>query len=127
MNGLSELIKNKKFLISAAAISVILIAAVFLIFAFFGNKEKSSIPVVPAASAVPKEKTAEEIINSLTAPVSGEKSAPVSKEILDSLTPPAQINKEPTVDPKTGKAIEIAPTPTPVSKEIIDSLTAPAK
>lgn len=79
----------------------------------------------PVVSPSPKEKTMEEIIKDLTAPVkNGETPTPVPKEVIDSLTAPTATIK-PAGGAKNNKAVN--PTPTPVSKEIIESLTAPAK
>lgn len=105
-------IKSQKPIIKLALAVILILVLIFaLSLAIFKytniyNPEKNS------GAAPQPPKTMQEIIESLTAPVSDKEQPPVSKEVLDSLTAPVKTNN--------------ASTPTPISKEIIDSLTAPA-
>lgn len=122
MKEIIETIKRKKFLVLALAAFAVLVVVFFIISTAINNKKKAGNPV----ASPPKEKTMEEIIKDLTAPVkNGETPTPVSQKVIDSLTAPTAAIK-PASGAKNNKASKPAPTPTPVSKEIIDSLTAPA-
>jgi hypothetical protein len=114
MNELFGGTKNKNLLFFAAAISVILITAVFLFVALKYIEEKKETSVVPS---IPRERTMEEIIRDGTTPVPGEEPIPVSKEIIKSLTTPVN----PTADPKNTKAVQS--TPIPVSKDYVKNLS----
>lgn len=103
------LIKKQKPIVKLALLVILIfvsILALFLAVFYAGknNPEQNS----GGARQSPSSKTMEEIINSLTAPVSGDKnSVAVSKDVIDSLTAPADSNS--------------------VSEDVINSLTAPAK
>ncbi|MBU4368309.1 hypothetical protein KJ575_01145 [Patescibacteria group bacterium] len=100
-----------KFVLLIILIIVFILALSLIIFEY-ANKYN---PKKNYEAVQQRPKTEQEIIDSLTAPVSGEKQpSPVSAEVLDSLTAPVKTNNNST------------PVPAPVSKEIIDSLTAPA-
>ncbi|MFZ2970137.1 MAG: hypothetical protein WA063_03255 [Minisyncoccia bacterium] len=113
--------KNRKFLLFAIAVCVVFAIAVFLFHALFGEKEKPEYPVKPPVS---KEKTREEIIDSLTVPVSGgEKTAPVSEGVINSITAPVNTNNNTATDSEINKTVLTAPISVP--KDVLDSLTAP--
>lgn len=103
------LIKKQKPIVKIALLVILIfvsILALFLAVFYAGkyNPEQNS----GGAQQSPSLKTTEEVINSLTAPISGEdNSATVSKDIMDFLTAPADSNS--------------------VSEEVINSLTAPEK
>lgn len=119
-------IKSKKFIVKFALSIILILVFIFVLsLAIYKSADKYKPAENPDVAPQPP-KTMEEIIDSLTAPVSGEKqNPPVSAEVLDSLTAPAKTKNDSTTDSKKNKAAE--PTPDLVSKEIIDSLTAPAE
>jgi len=107
-------IKSQKPIVKFALLVILIVVfilALSLIIFKYANKYN---PKKNYEAVQQRPKTEQEIIDSLTAPVSGEKQPPVSAEVLNSLTAPAKTNNNST------------PVPAPVSKEIIDSLTAPA-
>ncbi|MBU3965332.1 hypothetical protein KKA96_03035 [Patescibacteria group bacterium] len=125
MYNLPSLIKFQKPIIKFAIAAILILVFIFaLSLAIYKYADKYNPAENPDVAPQPP-KTMEEIIDSLTAPVSGEEQPPpVSTDVLDSLTAPVKTEGDSTIDSKTSKAAE--PAPPPVSKEIIDSLTAPA-
>lgn len=123
MDNLISSIKSQKLIVKVAFLIILVVVLIFVIslVVFYANKYN---PEKNPGGAYESPKTMEKIIDSLTAPVSGEKqNTPVSDAVLDLLTAP--VNNNSAAGSKTDKSP--APTPTPVSKEIIDSLTAPVK
>ncbi len=128
MKKLIILLKNKKVLYSAVVVGAVL-AAVFLIFVLIViEKEKAKDGLFPILLVAPKEKTIEETIESLTAPVSDKKEKNfTADEVFDSLTP-FVTNNDSTLDVKDTENDEISEKmPIIVSENIINSLTAPEK
>ncbi len=91
MYNLISSIKSQKSIVKFVLpiiLIVIFIFALSLIIFKYTNKYNPA-KNLGAAPEPPKQKTMQEIIDSLTAPVSGEKqNPPISAEVLDSLTAP---------------------------------------
>ena len=118
-------IKSQKPIVKFALLVILIVVFILVLSLIIFEYANKYNPKKNSGAVQQRPKTTQEIIDSLTAPVSGEKQpSQVSAEVLNSLTAPAKTDSNSTVGSKNNKAAQ--PTPTPVSKEIIDSLTAPA-
>lgn len=121
MEGLNSEMKNKKVLFLLAAIGAVLVVVFFVVFLI----NKNNKPENSTAPFAAKEKSFEEVMQDLTAPVKeGDEAMPVSDEIINSLTAPINTGSA-AAGKKNNKIVQ--PAPGPISKDIIDSLTAPSK
>lgn len=122
MSEQTESIKNKKVLFFTAMIVAVLIVAILIIVIISKKEKPAAFIATPTVSIMPKEKTAEEVINDLTAPAEeGKNISSDSEEIINSLSAPVDTPSNLENNKNTQSA------PAPVSEDIIDSLSAPVK